>query len=54
MNNLVNWLKEIKLKGQLGTKRIDFSVREGDRMTQLTPFEEVLEPWARVIKLGLF
>jgi len=47
---LVNWLKEIKLKGQLGTKRTDFRVRERDMMTRPTPFEEVLEPLARVIK----
>jgi len=53
LNNLVNWLKEIELKWQLGTKRTDFRVREGDRMTRPTPFEEVLEPLARVIKWGL-
>ena len=32
-NILVNWLKEIKLNGELGTKRIDFRFIEGDMMT---------------------
>ena len=56
LNNLtflVNWLKEIKLKGQLGSKKTNFRFKEGDKMTQPTPFEEVLEPFVRVIKWGL-
>jgi len=32
-NVLVNWLKEIKFKGQLGTKKTNFKFREGDRET---------------------
>jgi len=49
-NVLVNWLKEIKLKGQLGTKMTNFRFKEGHRMAWPTPFEDVLEPFARVIK----
>jgi len=31
-NNLETWLIDLeKLKGQLGTKRTDFKIKEGDR-----------------------
>ena len=49
-NVLVNWLKEIKLKGQLGIKRTDFRFKDRDKMAWPTPFEDVLEPFPRVIK----
>jgi len=47
--DLVNWLKEIRLKGQAGTKRTDFRFKEGERETWLTPLEETLE-LAKVMK----
>lgn len=49
-NVLVNWLNQIKLKRQLGTKLTYLRFREGESETWLIPFEEVLEPFANVMK----
>jgi len=32
-NNLINWLKEIRLKGQAGKKGTNFKFKEGQRET---------------------
>jgi len=36
-NDLVNWLKEISLKGRAGTKIIYFKFKEGERETSPIP-----------------
>jgi len=48
---LVNWLKEIRLKGWAWTKRPNFWLKEGE--TWPVPWEATLDPLARVMKLGV-
>ena len=50
--DLVNWPREIRLKGQLEKSRICFRFKEGEREIWLTPWE-ALDPLAKVITWGI-
>jgi len=47
--DLVSWLKEIRFKGQLGTKKAFLRFREEEREIWQTPWEVTLERLAKVI-----
>jgi len=49
-NVLINWLNEIRLKGQLALKSTNFRFKEGERKLDQLPFEKILEPLAKVMK----
>jgi len=49
--DLVNW--EIRLKGQLGTKKACFRFKDEEREIGPTPWEVTLDPLAKVTTWGI-